>query len=152
MAIKDLYRKTPLTIEPTATIKEALQEMIERGSNGLLVVNKEKKVVGILSLQDIAGAVVPDDMQNNVALAQALYKEGFFEETAKTMANKKVTEIMRTNFTSVSPEANIMEAAAEFLQNDLYIIPVVQNDKLEGVVSRSEIKKALAKAMGLTTS
>lgn len=149
MSITYLYRPNPITIDQHASVRDALKLMIEKGSNGLLVTDQSTTLVGILSLQDIAGAIVPVEMQQNVTLAQAMFKEGFFEEQAKEIADKKVTEYMRKHYKSVTPHASIFEIAAEFLQNDLYIIPVVQEDKLVGVISRSEIKQVLALAMNI---
>ena len=149
MSIKYLYRPNPITIDKNATVRDALREMIERGSNGLIVTTHENKVVGIICLQDIAAAVLPVEMKENISLAQAMYKEGYFEEAAKELAEKKVTEIARTDYKTVAPNASIFEIAAEFLQNDLYIIPVVEDHKLIGVISRSEIKRALALAMNI---
>ena len=40
-----------------------------------------------------------------------------------------------------------MAVTADFLKNDLYIVPVVEKGELLGVVTRSEIKKALAYGM-----
>ena len=149
MSITYLYRPHPLTIDKSATVKEALDLMIKKESNGLIVTKNNTKIVGILSLQDIAGAILPAEMKENVSLAHAMYKDGFFEEMARKIGNKKVTEFARTAYKTVSPDASIFEVAAEFLQNDLYIIPVVSHDKLIGVISRSEIKRALALAMNL---
>ncbi len=145
--VEDLYRKDAATIPATATVRQALEQMQADSSNGLLVLEGEDKVVGIISLQDIAGAIVPDEMQENANLANALFREGFFEELANKLTRKKVTEIMRTEYKTVTRQASILEIAADFLQSDLYIVPVVEDDKLLGVVTRTEIRRAMANAM-----
>ena len=147
IVVNDLYRKKAATIETTATIQQALHKMDEENTNGLLVMGDDDKLIGILSLQDIAGAIVPEEMQSNSNLAGALFKEGFFEELARKLNRKKVTEVMRTDFKTVTRDASILEIAAEFLQTDLYIVPVVEDGKLLGVVSRTEIRRAMATAM-----
>lgn len=58
---------------------------------------------------------------------------------------------MRRDFIQVSLEDNIMSITADFLKNDLYIVPVVEKGELIGIVTRSEIKKALAAAMEIIT-
>jgi predicted transcriptional regulator len=57
---------------------------------------------------------------------------------------------MRKNFESVSLEDHILSVTAEFLRGDLYIVPVIENKELIGVVTRSEIKRALAIGMNIT--
>lgn len=147
LLVEDLYRKQAVTIEHTATIGEALHKMDDDATNGLLVMSDPETVIGILSLQDIAGAIVPSEMQENVNLAEAMYRPGYFEEVALKLAQRKVTSIMRKDFKTVTRKASIMEIAAEFLQNDLYIVPVVEEGRLLGVVTRTEIKQALARAI-----
>ena len=148
MLVSHVYRRQPVTIDSSSTIKQALEKMAHEGANGLIVLDKRSgRVAGVLSLQDIAAAVVPQEMQANPSLAEALNKEGFFEETARHMASRKVTTVMRTDFTTVTADAPILEIAADFLQNDLYIVPVVEDDKLVGVISRTEIRQALSAAM-----
>ena len=144
--VNDLYRSDAVTIGIQATIKEALQRMDSEASNGLIVLDGDE-VVGIISLQDIAGAAVPVEMQNNASLAGALFKEGYFEEAARKLLRHKVVDLMRTDFLSVTRQASILEIGADFLQNDLYIVPVIEEGKLLGVVTRTEIRQALTKAL-----
>lgn len=146
LLVKDLYRADAVSIEASATIKEALHKMNTKGTNGLLILDKET-VIGVLSLQDITGAIVPHEMRDNTSLAGAMYKAGYFEEGARKLSRKKVTELMRTDFLTVTRQASLMEIAADFLQNDLYIVPVVEDGKLVGVVTRTEIRHVFASAM-----
>lgn len=48
---------------------------------------------------------------------------------------------------TVSLHDNIMAITADFLKNDLYLVPVLENGQLVGVVTRTEIKKALLYGM-----
>lgn len=147
MFVKEIYRKHPFTIKDGASIEDAIKLLVELESNGLLVVDAEDHVIGIFSLQDVAAAVVPAEMVENTNLAGALYTEGFFHEQCKKMHGKNVNDIMRKSFLTVTPEDNVMKVAAEFLHNDLYIIPVVVEKKLVGVITRTELKKAFVEGL-----
>ncbi len=149
MLVEAVYRKNPITIDENASIKDAVRLFLDKGSNGVLVVNKNHHLVGILSLQDIMASIVPSDFREHLNLAHAMYKGGYFQEVCQEVANKKVSEVMRKEFTVAEKDTNLMEIAVDFLQNDLYIIPVIENKKLIGVISRSELKQALAHALGL---
>lgn len=144
--VENLFRRNAVTIEAKASVKDALQKMDQEHTNGLLVLEGEA-VMGIVSLQDIAGAAVPDEMKHDASLAGAMFKEGYFEEGVRKVLHQKVTDIMRTDFLTVDPSASVLEIATDFLQNDLYIVPVVKDGKLAGVVTRTEIRRALVKAM-----
>lgn len=148
--VKDIYRKSVVVISEDLTLKEALQMMVEKSFNALIVINSSNNLVGVLSTQDIAAATVPQEMQYNVSLAQAMFKPAFFEEMCQEIGKKKVKEVMRANYITARADTNIMEVAADFLNHDLYIVPVLDDDgNLSGIVTRTEIKKALAQGMGI---
>lgn len=148
--VKDIYRKIVVVISEDLTLKEALQMMVEKSFNALIVVDSRNNLQGVLSTQDIAAATVPYEMQYNISLAQAMFKPGFFEEMCQKIGKMKVREVMRTNCVTATLDTNIMEVAADFLNHDLYIVPVLDEDgNLSGIVTRTEIKKALAQGMGI---
>ncbi len=149
MLISDIYHPHPKTIYDKRTVVDALKELIENEVNGLIVLGDDKQVVGVLSLQDIAAATVPPQFRKNIGMAAAMYRKGFFSEMCQAIKDKPVKEIMRKDFVQVSLEDNIMAVTADFLKNDLYIVPVIDKKKLIGVVTRTEIKSALIYGMGL---
>ncbi len=152
MLIKEIYHKSPVTITSNTTVKDALKLILNKKINGLIVTDpqNENKVVGVLSVQDIAAATVPRQFRKNLGIAAALYRKGFFHEMCAEIENMSVTKIMRKDFEWVSLEDHIMSVTAEFLRGDLYIVPVIEKKVLLGVVTRSEIKRALAIGMRLS--
>ncbi len=152
MLISQIYHNNPATINESASIKEAVDFLVHHKYNALIVTGENGEVSGVLSLQDIAGAVVPDGFEANVNMANAMYKHGFFDEMCQKIVNNTVKEVMRKDYISVTLEDNILAITADFLKNDLYIVPVIEEEKLIGIVTRSEIKKALAMGMGIINS
>ncbi|NCN45552.1 MAG: hypothetical protein COU63_02485 [Candidatus Pacebacteria bacterium CG10_big_fil_rev_8_21_14_0_10_36_11] len=150
MFIKEIYNQNPKTISPTATIKDAVKRFVDEHINGFLVVDDKNKVLGVLALQDVAAATLPHQFKKNVSMAAAMYRRGFFTQEVEKLQDKPVSTIMRKNFATVSVNDNIMTVMADFLKNDLYIVPVLDEKKsLMGVITRSEIKHALAHTMSL---
>jgi predicted transcriptional regulator len=146
--IKELYHPHPKTVLTTATVGEVIKILVHDRVNGLVVVDQHQKVKGVVSLQDIAGATVPTQFRKNVRMAAAMYRVGFFAEICLQLKTKPVTSVMRKEFISVTLDDNIMAVTADFLKNDLYIVPVMDKHNLIGVVTRTEIKKAIAESMG----
>lgn len=147
MLIKEIYKKNPKTVSSSATIEEVIDLLIKNDINGLIVVNDNGVVKGVVSLQDIAAATIPRQFKNNIRMAAAMYKKGFFTEMCQGLMHKTVTTVMRKEFVAVGLEDNIMAVTADFLKNDLYIVPVIEDKKLLGVVTRTEIKHAIAYGM-----
>lgn len=152
MLIKEIYHPDPVTIPDDYTVKKAMQVIHKKRINGLIVVDKKdkNKVKGVLAVQDVAAATVPHQFKKNLGMAAAMYKKGFFHEMCDAIKDQPVTKIMRKNFEWVSLEDHILAITAEFLRGDLYIVPVIEDHKLVGVVTRSEIKKAIIYGMGIT--
>jgi predicted transcriptional regulator len=149
MLVAEIYNKHPKTVEENATVKEVIAELLKDDVNGSIVLNSHGHVTGIISLQDIAAATVPTEMREHSAFATALFKEGLFTEMSQEIAGEPVKTLMRKNFMKVNLQTNILEITVDFLNNDLYIVPVFEDEELIGVISRSELKRAIAKEMGL---
>jgi predicted transcriptional regulator len=152
MLISDYFHENAWIIKPETTIKEVIKIMVEKDCNSLVVADKIKKIVGIISLQDIAAAIVPVEFVENTNMAKAMYKHGFFDEQCQKIQDQKVETIMRTEFTSVELTSNTLAILADFLNYDLYKVPVMKDGKLVGVVTRSDMKKAFAKALNIDYS
>jgi|ERR1700722_11506848 len=150
MLVKDIYNKHLVPISEEITIHEALSMMIKSHFNGVVVLNKNKKLAGVLLIQDIVSQIVPLEMTENVNLADAMYKQNFFQDNCEAIKDKKVKEIMRKDFFKLTLETSVMAVAAEFLHADLYVFPVMEGDEVVGIVTRSELKKALALGMNIT--
>ena len=151
MLVKDMYNKNLLPISEEMTVHDALSLMIKKHFNGVVVLDKKGKLAGILLIQDIVSQIVPLEMTENVNLADAMYKEHFFQDNCEAIKNKKVKQIMREEIYKVTPETSVMAVAAEFLHTDLYVFPVMEDDKVIGIVTRSELKKALAMGMKIAS-
>lgn len=147
MLISEIYHPNPTTFPDSGTVKEALQILVTKRINALIVVNSSNTVVGVLSLPDIASATIPPQFRKNIRMAAAMYKKGFFTQMCQEIQNISVKKIMRKNYVSVSLHDNIMAVTADFLYNDLYVVPVIEKKELIGIVTRSEIKKALLYGM-----
>ena len=147
MLISDIYNSKPITFPQTATIEEAIKQLMKSKINALVIVDHHDKVVGVLSLQDIAAATIPRQFRKNTRMAAAMYRKGFFTQMCQELKKQPVSKIMRTDFVSVEEDDNIMTVTADFLNNDLYVIPVVKKRELIGIVTRSEIKHALLYGM-----
>lgn len=147
MLIEEIYNPRPRTISADKTIGEAVHSMFEQCCNGYIVVDKRDHVVGILSLQDVAGKLLPPEFRENTHMTQAMYRKGFFEELCQEIKGRSVADVMRTDFISVDLKADILTVLSDFLQNDLYIIPVIEQDHLIGVLTRTEVRKAIVKGM-----
>ena len=149
MLIADYFHRDTWTVNQNSTIYQAIFEMVDKRSNSIVVVDDKNYPVGVISIQDIAAAIVPSEFIENTNMARAMYKSGFFDEQVLKMQNLPVKDVMRKEFSKIDLKSNTLEILADFLQNDLYTVPIMDGEKMIGVATRSDVKKAIAQVLGI---
>lgn len=149
MWVKDFMTTEVATITPDKTFKEALDLMVEKELNGLIVIDSQenKKPVGILTSKSIIEEMLPDYLETTPTTS--IYEiEGSLEKFSQKAADSKVGDFMVKDFHTLSITDAMIEAAAFSARNDFRTIPVVDKEgKLAGVISRTDIKRAISKAL-----
>jgi len=114
--VKDIMTRDVKTIHPKTSIKKAA-EVMERYRIGSLVVIDKGRPVGIVTEGDISRAV-----------ARGI-----------ELAKQPVKEIMSGSLITINPEARVEEAARIMAERKVKKLPVVENDKLVGIVTQTDI-------------
>lgn len=148
--IAEYMNQDVLTIPKEATLKNAVKKMIEGKTNGLVVIDNERKVVGILSSGDIARCVVPDYLEEKDQHLAAFESADVFVGRVKDVADMPITKCMTDKVHTVKSEDTLMEATVILSEYGIRQLPVV-DDKgvLIGYVNRTDIKKAIAEVLGV---
>jgi acetoin utilization protein AcuB len=120
--VRDWMTSSPFTVLPDTGLTEAYNLMTQQRIRRLPVV-AQSKLVGIVTLGDLreAGAAIHDG------------------EAQK----KRVDVAMHENPFTVSPEATLSEAAKIMLQHKISGLPVVEGDRLVGIITESDIFRAV---------
>lgn len=144
--VKDIMTANPITVGPEDSVVYAARILFERNFNGLPVVNEQKEVVGILTEYDLIskGGDLHMSMLINVLGNLDTYKKdsSLVKDEIKRLMILKVKDIMNTNPLTVEESAPIQTLAELFASHHkVNPIPVVQNKKIVGVVSRYDLVK-----------
>ncbi|MCU0678969.1 MAG: CBS domain-containing protein [Planctomycetes bacterium] len=140
-------QKNAAIITADKTIAEAVELMVDRKTNGLVVIDGEGKPVGVVSSYTLLKEVVPAYLKGDPTFSQ-YDAEGVFDRYAARAKDKKIGEIMNGGLHVLSETDAMIEAAAYALEATRRTLPVVDNDgKLVGVMTRTGIKKALYDAI-----
>lgn len=123
--ISDCMRRNPLTIHMDANLVQAIETIVEYKLTGLTVTDDDGNAVGVLSELDCIQGVLT-----------ALYNEGDPEHAM-------VRQFMSTDLATCSPGDGIVEVAQSMLDTRQRRRPVLENGKLVGQVSSSNILWAL---------
>ncbi|MDX1701502.1 MAG: CBS domain-containing protein [Melioribacteraceae bacterium] len=124
MLVKDLldYKgREVYSISPDDTVYDALKAMAEK-EIGALVVLKNEKLVGILSERDYARKVIL---------------------SSKNSMDTKVHEIMTPDVYFVNPKEKLSHCLSIMTKKHFRHLPVVENDKVVGVLSIGDVRSRI---------
>jgi len=136
MRIKDVMTKNPITIDSETLVLDAQKLMKENNIRRLPIVDKGK-LVGIITQHDLLEA------SPSPATSLSIHELNYL------LAKMKVKEIMKKNPVTITPDTPFEEALRIGQEKKIGSFPVVDNGKLVGIVTESDIVRFLTRALGL---
>ncbi len=137
MRVRDKMTPNPVTITPQTTIAEALTLMREGKFRRLPVLDRGK-LVGIVTDRDLS------EVSPSPATSLSIFELNYL------LARTKIdTIIKKQKVIFISPDAYLEEAALMMRDNEIGAIPVVEDGKLLGIITESDIFDAFIELMGL---
>jgi acetoin utilization protein AcuB len=117
--------ENPFVVALDTPLIEAYTLMFEREIRRLPVV-RNKKLVGIVTQSDIQRTLpgMVGEATNDAQLDAITHTVG---------------DIMTTDPVTVAPEDTIQDVAEQMLENQVSGLPVVQNDRVVGIITESDI-------------
>jgi CBS domain-containing protein len=129
LRVADVMQKDVRIIQEDAPISEAIMLLADGHVSGLPVLNAQHQLVGLISSTDILAAEA--ETGDGAALQQVL-------------TNTLVQDLMTATPKTISPDAAVKLAAQEMLYLDVHRLLVVHDGELLGVISQSDIVRAVA--------
>jgi CBS domain-containing protein len=148
MRATDVMVRDVVTVRPDMNVADAVKLLSEHDVSALPVVDEAGKLVGILSEADLIHRVEIGTEKRRPWWLEAVTGASTLAEEFAKSHGKKVGEIMTSGAISVSEDTPLSEIAALFERKRIKRVPVVKDDKLVGIVSRSNLIQALASVVG----
>ena len=147
LKVKDIMSTDVKTIGPDSSVEEAAEILSNNNISGLPVVEGEN-LLGIVSESDL---IVKDKKLHfpdyiNV-IGGIIYLESYkkFKEEFKKFVAVKVEDLMTKKVVTVGPEDSVEDAATIMSDEDINRLPVVEGNKLVGIITRGDIVRDLAR-------
>lgn len=135
-----------ITIGPEADITEAVKLLLEKGVNGLPVVDEEGLLVGILCQSDLVRMQKSLPIPSLFTLLDGfvpLSSSALLEAEVKRIAASKVADAMSTKVVTIAPDMTIDEIAALMVDRKFHTLPVTDKGLLVGVVGMKDVIQTL---------
>jgi CBS domain-containing protein len=125
--VRDWMSRSLIVTSPATTLPEAYRLMKERRIRRLPVVVGDNQLVGIVTIGDVREASPSD------ATTLSIYELNYL------LSQLSVDQIMTRDVLTVGPDASIRDAARLMLEHKIGGLPVVENDKVVGILTESDI-------------
>jgi CBS domain-containing protein len=129
--VSQLMTEKVVTALPKTTIFEAEKTMIAQGFRRLPIIS-DGKVIGIVTAMDIIRFFGTGEVFKHL-------KSG----TITQVLNTPALEIATKEVATISPEANVGQAAKIMREKNLGALPVVQNERLVGIITERDFLKII---------
>ena len=147
MDIARYMKRNVISIQASATIREAAAIFVKHHIGLLPVVDEDNRPVGIVSLRDLLSLELPDFV-NFIADLDFVHDFGAVETTRPSadVLDQPVDSLTKPAVPVMENEG-LLRAYALMLQHDLHDIPVVSREgKLVGIASRVDLGTAILSA------
>lgn len=118
------YMTTKLmTFTPTMEVMTALRLLVKRGHSGAPVVDDTGKLVGMFTEKECIKAAVTANYDGSYA--------------------GQVKDFMSAKVMTLTPDSSLLEAATHFIDSPIKRLPVLDQGRLVGQISRSDVMRAI---------
>ena len=143
---KDIMTKEIISVSPDTEIANAAKILLEKRINGLPVIDASGRLVGILCQSDLVS------QQKMIPIPSVFtLLEGFIPLTSIKRIDKEVEKIaaltvkqaMTPNPVTVDPQTDIEDVAKLMVDEKYHTLPVMESDKVVGIVGKEDVLKTL---------
>jgi len=115
----DAMTNNPVKVSPDTSIKDCARIMADKKVSSLII-QQDEKLLGIIKERDIVRSIVLEN---------------------KDAETELVNEFMVTNVVTITPEVDIYEALLVMRDEDVRMLPVVNENKIIGLLTVKDILK-----------
>ncbi len=143
---QELIREVP-TLRASQPLRTAITTLVEAGLPALPVCGDDGKLVGILGERDVITAVLPGyvgELRSAAFLSSVL--DDVIERRTECVRDP-VSKYMNTEHVEVPADFSYAQLAETFLHHRVAVLPVVDNERVVGAVTRRDYVRALAEKL-----
>ena len=144
--VKDVMSKDVSTVRPDTNIQDIARLMTEQHIRSLPVVDQDQRVVGIITESDLflKEKGMPFSAVKLPALFEKWVDAAHLAEIYEDASHHTAADVMTAEVISVAPDETIGHAALLLFKHDFKTLPVVEDGRLVGLISRVDFIRFLA--------
>jgi CBS domain-containing protein len=150
LTVADIMQRDVVTASPDGDVESLIKLLREHEVPGVPVVDSERRLVGIVTEGDLV--LRSDDADLHLPHFLELFGGVVFLEPLKHLEERlqkafatKVSEMMTKDVVTIESNASVHEAARKISSSGHNRLPVVEDGRLVGVVTRIDCLEALSR-------
>jgi CBS domain-containing protein len=143
MRIGDVMSLNLIRIRRSASLREAAEMFSATQVSDLMVVDEGNNFVGVLSEGDVIRTLLPDYdelIRDGIKFSEAY---NVFIANGRTMRDRAIDDLVIRDPITLAPDDQLLKAASTMISRYIHRLPVVENGKLVGTVSRGDLCRAV---------
>ena len=136
MLVEDRMTSDPLTITTDTSLKDALELVRSKSFRHLPVLDEDGGLVGIVTEKSLVYASPTPTTTLSVF------------EVDYVLSRTKVGQVIQGSVITVGPDLPIEEAARVMIDHRIGCLPVVEDEKLVGIISDTDIFRVFVEGLG----
>ncbi len=121
--IRDIMEANVVTVKRDTPVLDAVRTLVQHSFTGMPVVDKKNQVIGIITEKDV------------LALALSIHDKTYDSSTTSA----KVEDFMTTDVITVDVSESLKQLCTNLMKNRFRRVPIVEKEKIVGIVSRKDI-------------
>ena len=139
--------KNFLTISPEMSVEELARLLLRKDVTGAVIVDKKGKLLGVVTDGDLIAKEKNLHLPTVVSIFDSvvyLETSEHFKDELHRMVATRVEDIYTRDPVTVEMDSSLSDIATIMSEKRIHFLPVMSEERVEGVVGRREILQALS--------
>lgn len=146
MKVHDLMTTQILTARPETPVYEVAAMMVDRAISGVPVLDEAGTVVGLITERELvlrSTRIEPPAFLPVLDARIPLETPSHYRRRLQHIVGTRAGDAMSEEFETIAPGAQVEDLAALMTRPGVNPVPVVENGRLVGIVSRADIVRMM---------
>lgn len=148
LTAQEIMTRQVHTVTPEMAIEELAQTFLRTGVSSLPVVDDAGKLLGVVTETDLVEQNKPLHIPTVIALFDwviYLESEKEFQAEVSRISARKVGDICSRELVTCAPDTSVADIARLMSERKVHLVPVVDGERLVGVVARLDLIRAMGR-------
>lgn len=131
-SVREIMQADPFFVFPDTKVGDLARELTERHISGAPVVDRDRKLLGVVSLSDIAATE---------ADATNFHRDLWHQGPLTAVGERQVAEIMTDRVLQVPTQQPIFDAVRLLVEHEIHRLVVTEEGQLAGILTTMDVMR-----------